>query len=803
MFTTSKNAVPEDYLQSMSSKTDPLHFITSLRDVTQREFVGEKAFHLRSVLTNGHRVPTTYICTFQAYDQYKAGNPVIVDSLKTELQEILREDIDYAVRSSANIEDLAGQSCAGQFSSYLNIRGVDAVVATIQKVWDSTDSPRIQSYLKRLDQSTYQLQMAVIIQEMVQSQYSGVVFTRNPMNGRDEVIVEAVEGFGTRLMQTGVTPYRWIYKWGEWIEVPEHSAIPEDLIHRVVQDAKILEKEHGEPLNLEWAYDSQTLYWLQLRPIQAITGLPIYSNKISRELLPGLIKPLVWSINIPLVCGAWIRLLRELLGDRGYHPEDLAKAFYYRAYFNMGVIGDIFELFGMPREGLEVMMGYEASGQEKPRMKPRWSFTLLRLLPRISYFLLDKMFIAGRFKQFIKQHETRIQQHPLDHISKLDAESTLRKLDELFEANKEIAYFTLLSQLLNSVYTWLLQRRLENQQINIDDLDFPFTAYQDIIPNYMLAKLNAEYQALSPSAQHAVQTQPLDHLLADSTVAPLMQQFNEFLEQFGHLSDQGNNFESVPWRETPSLILEMIQHYDASQDPLSTKQDINALFPGFFKGILMKSLYRRVLAYREYKERISFQYTYSLGLFRPYYHHLGDLLIRQNILDSREDIFYLTRDEISTIISQQHMPDRVKQTYLQRKQEIARYHHIELPEVIYGDDVPEPLQRLSIQTELKGVAASSGYYRGPVKVVQGLTDFHKVNAGDIIIIPYSDISWAPLFAKAKAVVAEAGGLLSHSAIVAREYGIPAIVGVQNACQLVDNTEVLVDGYSGTLTVIEQ
>lgn len=801
MFTTGKNVDPEDCLHSMSSETSSSLFITSLHDVTQSELVGEKAFHLRSLLKNGNRVPNTYICTFQAYDQYKVGNLAIIDHLKTELHEILREDIDYAVRSSANIEDLSGQSCAGQFSSYLNVRGLDNVVATIQKVWDSTESPRIQSYLKRFNKSAHQLQMAVIIQEMVHSKYSGVVFTRNPMNGRDEVIVEAVEGFGTLLMQTGVTPYRWIYKWGEWIKVPESTDIPLNLIHQVVQDAKELENEQGIPLNLEWAYDRQGLFWLQLRPIQAVTGLPIYSNKISREMLPGLIKPLVWSINIPLVCGAWVRLLQELLGDLGYRPEDLAKAFYYHAYFNMGVIGDIFELFGMPREGLEVMMGYEASGQEKPRMKPRWSLKLLRLLPRISYFLLDKMFIAGRFKRFIERNHTWTQQFPLDQISKLDAEHTLRKLDELLDANKDVAYFTLISQLLNSVYTWLLQRRLETHNINIDDLDFPFTAYKDIIPNYALAKLNAEYQALSPLTQKAIHSQSMDQLLSNPTIAPLMQQFTKFLEQFGHLSDQGNNFESVPWRETPSLILEMIKNYDVTQDQISEKQGINALFPGFFNGILIKSLYRRVQAYREYKERISFQYTYCMGLFRPYYLHLGDLLTNQNILDSSEDIFYLTRDEISSIVTQRHMPDHIKQAYYERKQVIARYHNIQLPEIIYGDDVPEPLQREGIRKELKGVAASSGYYRGPVTIVQGLIDFHKVKPGDVIVIPYSDISWAPLFSKAKAVVAEAGGLLSHSAIVAREYGIPAIVGVQNACNLDDNIEVLVDGYNGVLTVI--
>ena len=154
-------------------------------------------------------------------------------------------------------------------------------------------------------------------------------------------------------------------------------------------------------------------------------------------------------------------------------------------------------------------------------------------------------------------------------------------------------------------------------------------------------------------------------MLSDPAVIPFMQQVNEFLKQFGHLSDQGNNFESVPWREAPSLILEMIRNYDASQDQLTTKQDINALFPGFFKGTLLKSLYRRVQTYREYKERISFLYTYSLGLFRPYYRHLGDLFVRQNMLESHEDIFYLTRDEISSIINTQHIPDSVKQAYHQ------------------------------------------------------------------------------------------------------------------------------------------
>jgi pyruvate,water dikinase len=120
------------------------------------------------------------------------------------------------------------------------------------------------------------------------------------------------------------------------------------------------------------------------------------------------------------------------------------------------------------------------------------------------------------------------------------------------------------------------------------------------------------------------------------------------------------------------------------------------------------------------------------------------------------------------------------------------------PEVIYGDSPPPVVIRPD--RKLSGTPTSRGYYTGKTKVVRGITDFHKVSHGDVLVIPYSEVGWIPLFAKAGAVVAESGGMLSHSSIVAREYGIPAVVSVNGALQLQDDLVVSIDGYRGEVFV---
>ena len=179
---------------------------------------------------------------------------------------------------------------------------------------------------------------------------------------------------------------------------------------------------------------------------------------------------------------------------------------------------------------------------------------------------------------------------------------------------------------------------------------------------------------------------------------------------------------------------------------------------------------------------------------------MGRHLVQRGALASDEDVFYLTWEEVRGIADNGQAESDYQGLVKERKREMEQVEDIVLPSIIYGDTAP-PVETAGSES-LKGVPTSRGQYTGPVKVLQGIEDLAKLEEGDVLVIPYSDVGWTPLFTKAGAVIAESGGILSHSSIVAREYGIPAVVSVPGACRLADNTVVTVDGYRGEIVVRE-
>ena len=147
-------------------------------------------------------------------------------------------------------------------------------------------------------------------------------------------------------------------------------------------------------------------------------------------------------------------------------------------------------------------------------------------------------------------------------------------------------------------------------------------------------------------------------------------------------------------------------------------------------------------------------------------------------------------------------PDDARSRIQQRRLEMEEHEHTILPDIIFGETPPLNLDKHKIGKEMKGVGTSGGIYTGPAKVVQSLGDFGKIQHGDVLVIPYSDVSWTPLFSVANAVVSESGGLLSHCSIVAREYGIPAVVSVNAATHIEDGTILAVDGNNGIVMLLQ-
>ncbi len=748
--------------------------------------VGNKAKNLAFLSKNRYTIPKTYICGFKAFRDFRDDKNVL-SQIKRELNTIIDENTSYSIRSSASVEDTSDFSYAGQFETYLNIKGVDSILASIVKIWDSISGKQAIAYGEETGQS--EVEMGVIIQEMACPLFSGVVFTRNPINGLNEIIIESVDGFGTQLVQEGITPERWKYKWESWTEKPSNETKKFEVIRNVVQEAINIEKEYGKPVDLEWVFDGKDIYWLQLREITTLNSTNIYSNRISREFLPGIIKPLVWSINIPVVNSSWKQLFKELLGRKAesININNLANQFYFRAYFNMGVVGDIFELLGMPRDALEILAGIEFSNENRSLFRP--GPQTIQFLPNILRFIMQKAMFEKNIEKFQRDFQLKYKQVKKALIEDLNEEETLGIIEKLIDLNSTASYYVIMAQLLNSLFSMVLKTRLKKENISIEEFPENQPLLEFVDPRFHLAKLNKLYKKQSDS----------ENLFKEENIDPeFLRELRLFKQRFGHLSDSGNDFTTPSWNEQPELIIEMIKATEQGLKPSSISLNHDLLKK---KGNLI-FFYKKAARYRLYRETVTFLYTYGYRLFRPAFLHLGSLLSKKNLLNDSDDIFYLKYPDIKKIISDPSVASKLRKRVRTTKEEIKKYGNVRLPEVIFEELPKAMLMSLDVKEELYGVPTSKGYHVGPVKVIKGVSDFKKVTKGDIIIIPFSDISWTPLFAKASAVISESGGILSHCSIVAREYRIPAIVSVNNIMTtLRDNMRIAVDGFNGKIQII--
>lgn len=773
-------------------------FIYDLEHRRLPESIGNKAFNLRSLSKIGVRIPKTKVVTWQAYERYIQDDESLVSKLQIELTDNLSTNTFYAVRSSANIEDGLERSFAGQFKSVLDVQEVNNVFQAIWGIWGTAQSERVTSYLEKHGISTCDLLMAVIIQEMIHPVFAGVSLSRNPVTGADEVVVEAVEGSGEALVQSGVTPMRWINKWDNWIMQPENDPMPILLLDQIVAETRLISQKLKSHVDLEWVYDGQQLYWLQVREITTLNRRNVYSNHISKEMIAGMIKPLIDSVNIPLVCSMWVRLVTEMVGKTSVQAEDLAKSFYYRVYFNMGTLGQIFEEVGFPADSVETLMGIFPDDVKKPGMKPTPK-TFLRL-PRMSVFFLEKWMFARQMHKALPQIEQSFSTFDYQNAKNMSEKDLLKEIERLYDAVQKAAYYNIVCPLLLAMYDRILKGQLDQQGVDFSQFDLmagvsELFAYD---PTVHLHRLHEDFDQLDPGIQYKIRDSSYAEFVEMPGITEFQQQVSDFIEQFGHLSDNGNDFSYIPWRETPDMALDLIVNFTPSVEDTSAKVGLDDLdLKGFARSRFML-FYRRAREFHLLRERIGAAYTFGYGLFRYYYLALGSIFVQRGLLDEPTNIFYLRENEIRQLAKGTKADIDAHQVVARHKADIERYTNITLPTVIYGDESP-PITDASLE-KLVGVPTSIGHYTGKVCVVRGIRDFNKVKQGDVLVIPYSEVGWTPLFARASAVVAESGGMLSHSSIIAREYNIPAVVSVAGATSLPDEALVTVNGHTGEVII---
>lgn len=774
---------------------------------------GGKAKQIQHLMEKGVKVPVSFVCVWDAYEDQLRGKTAVLSQLRQEFNELLDPQKKYAIRSSANVEDGFNFSFAGQFDSLLDVQGVDNIIDAVQRVWGSTNRVNLDAYVELVDFSKDHLRMAVVVQEMVKPVVSGVSFSKNPLTGLDEIVVEAVHGSGESLVQVGSTPDRWVYKWGDWVQQPKQTEIGVDLITDIVAQTAKIAKSYGAPVDLEWVYDGTAVYWVQMREITTVGDLNIFSNRISREMLPGLIMPLVWSVNIPMISSAWIDIFTELIGPHDVEPDDLCQAFHYQTYFNMGTIGRFFTALGLPQETLEVMLGLEG-GDQRPKFRP--SNKVLRHLPRMVSFALSKLRYGKEIDAFLPEMDRTYSAYAEKPVAEMEEHELLREIDALCLFTKKSAYANIVGPLLMQLYNGMLRANLKRQGIDYEqfNLSHHLDSIEAFDPNSHLDSLHDQYRHLNTSIQEQIAVSSYADFQILAGIDAFQTAVSQFIDQFGHLSDSGNDFSKRPWRENPDLVLTMIvnrEHIEHDglmegyKEKGAAKETYNwdTLPISRFTRWRLGWHYQRARQFRHYREAISFKYTYGYGLLRNYFLALADHFIQRQIIQQRDDIFYLFKPEIEAVVNGSSQLD-CQALVCKRKQEMEDAKDLILPEIIYGDQSP-PLETYDQgQKRLSGIPTSGGYFQGPVRIIHTISEFDKMESGAVLVIPFSDVSWTPLFAKAGAVIAESGGILSHSSIVAREYKVPAVVSVTGACRILkDDMHVTVDGFKGEIFLSEE
>ena len=705
------------------------------------------------------------------------------------------------VRSSAIGEDSELSSAAGQYQSILHVTSRPALQEAITQVLASYHDPMAIQYRRDFakvnasksrelpDQS-----MAVLIQQQIQGAFSGVAFSRDPISQQgDAVIIEGLPGNATRTVSGRVTPelYRVYLSQDTSPEVESKPSaqiegsgdLPLSLIEQVAIVARELEaRYHGIPQDIEWSYDGQELWILQSRPITTLQ--PIWTRKIAAEVIPGLIRPLTWSINRPLTCGVWGEIFTLVLGERaqGLDFNETATLHYSRAYFNATLLGQIFRRMGLPPESLEFLT--RGAKFSKPPLGSTLGNLpgLLRLLGR--EWSLDKDFESD-YQQFFTRTLEQLQLQP---ASELSPSELLERVDLILDLLKRATYYSILAPLSASFRQAVL--RVKDEEL--DNSQTP-----EVASLRSLARLAEDARPLlrqSPNVEDSAAS-----LFATLAEIPdgrsILEQFDQFLEDYGYLSEVGTDIAVPTWKEDPRSVRQLFAQL--LSNPLPASQSIQS----------QRWQAQLVQARLNLKGRVTEVYSKLLADLRWCFVALESMWLRSGWLDSPGDIFFLELAEIRNLAASEHpaSTEHIREVLQVRRSQLQQHQQLTtVPSLFYGNSPPAPLATNSSPSKqrLQGIGASSGQVEGWVKVLHNLQAASDIDRQTILVVPYTDSGWAPLLARAGGLIAEVGGRLSHGAIVAREYGIPAVMDIHNATQLLrDGQRVRIDGQQGIVEIL--
>lgn len=859
--------------------------------------VGGKALHLAELLRVGFQVPEAFCVTTESFRLFlqEAGiesllarpdweervnllqEAIRAHPLPATLQEALERayrdlgvEQSVAVRSSATSEDLPESSFAGQYDTHLNVRGLGEVLEKLKACWVSLWSARALAYLHRQGLSPQDVAMGVIVQRQISAEASGVLFTLNPLTGREEeMLVEATWGLAEALVSGWLTPDRFVLDaWQERVRrreiadkramvvpdlpsgvkevsVPEgkrrQPALTDKELRKLLRLGYQVQQVYGYPQDIEWALQEGEFYALQTRPLTSYTFAPEIGQWTSanfREVMPGFITPFSFSINGQY---EWGRGLEELFLRmkmmRERREVEWGRLFFGRAYWNVGEVKRLAsQLPGFVERDFDESSGVEPTYEGDGLVTPLTPSTILRGLPIL--FALQRLYRnvwreALTYQQTFFVEGASIAKTDLVELSDAELAEQVRCVLDFHHRTNRVALLvsflaTQAQDDFSSMLANLNKRHPQAQPLSMARLLTGLREVNTARPILELWKLSQEVLKFEVVAQVIREAEPeeLEERLGEIPDGrAFWQRLREYIQEFRYMAENDEDMSLPRWDEDSTFVFVTLRCFlqeggGINPEELIARQgEVRRREEGRAAELLSRSWLARLLPVNRWlffrQLEILKRYSWWREETRPmlslaHYHcrralvERGRRWAKTGYLEDQQDIFFLTLDQVLAALEGELSSEEARTSIAKYKRLRRCYRNFKPPPTIGRDVRPEEglIVSKAAKQAFSGVACSAGRATGRARLVCSLGEAHKFQRGEILVAPHTNPGWVPLFNLAAGIVMEEGGLISHGAIVAREYGIPAVLQLRGATQLFKDGQMLsVDGDRGIVELL--
>ncbi len=756
-------------------------------------------------------------------------------------------DLVYAVRSSATAEDLADASFAGQHDTYYYVTA-DSIGLMVKKCWASLWSNAAFSYRHTQGIEHRTVYMAVVVQEMVRSDVSGVTFTADPVSGNNSVIItESSWGMGAAIVDGRVSPDQYLVdkksnrltsikisdkkfmvparvepeRGARLVEVPANlrrmKSLTDEQVAEIAALATRAEAHFGSPQDLEWAIQDGQLFLLQSRPI-TIMGSAEEDEPVGRYIL---FKPIAENFTDPLM---------PLTEDIMVGLVPMMKVIHGRVYVNFNHVRSLIPL-KMSDEDI-ARLGYLS---EPKNQNPGISIPRMLMLGIVLFFNYLVMGVFNRrtaampddFMASYRQYFTQVARDQT-----ITAPNALIKLFLKFRFFEPVGNMVLLVNLIAPRYMLMLRltRALLLRwapELSDDTASLLCSGTEGVLSTQMghdilgLAKIAKRSSTVSELLKNKQPKDAVQAIRDSGEGGEFITALTEFLAMHGHRALKEFELNSVRWEEDPSPVLGMVRNYllvdtnleqadssiKAQRESLKqqVRNELRALpyeTLGNPRTRLIEALIEQTKYYMKLRENSRFYHIMAFYAVRLKILKIEQELLSKKVMKCKDDIFYLHWNEVVQLQTGESDWTDVEDTIRARRMEHIRRGKMVPPKTI-GMDIEE-VEEYDDEKALSGQGASPGRYEGIARVIMDPATDNEIEPGEILIAPYTDPAWTPLFLTANAAVIEVGSYLSHAGTIAREYGMPCVVDVANCTsKITTGTRISVNGSSGKVTILTQ